>query len=63
MRLRRELLRLEEGPAYFALRSGVPLVPIAINGTSWLRLGRRIRVVVGDPIQANGRPRGRRWTP
>ena len=52
-----DLLRLEEGPAYFALRSGVPLVPIAISGTSWLRLGRRVRVVVGDPIEVAGRPR------
>jgi 1-acyl-sn-glycerol-3-phosphate acyltransferase len=53
----RDLLRLEEGPAYFALRSGVPLVPIAISGTSWLRLGRRVRVVVGEPIEVSGRPR------
>jgi 1-acyl-sn-glycerol-3-phosphate acyltransferase len=52
-----ELLPLEEGPAYFALRSGVPLVPIAISGTSWLRLGRRIHVVVGEPLPATGRPR------
>ena len=53
----RELLRLEEGPAYFALRSHVPLVPIAISGTSWLRLGRRVRVVVGEPLEVAGRPR------
>jgi 1-acyl-sn-glycerol-3-phosphate acyltransferase len=52
----RELLPLEEGPAYFALRAGVPLVPVAINGTSWLRLGRRIRVVVGEPLAVSGRP-------
>lgn len=51
-----ELLPLQEGPAYFALRSGVPLVPIAINGTSWLRLGRRIHVVVGEPLPVTGRP-------
>lgn len=51
-----ELLPLQEGPAYFALRSGVPLVPIAISGTSWLRLGRRIRVVVGEALPATGRP-------
>jgi 1-acyl-sn-glycerol-3-phosphate acyltransferase len=51
-----EILRLEEGPAYFALRSGVPLVPIAISGTSWLRFGRPIRVVVGEPLPAVGRP-------
>jgi 1-acyl-sn-glycerol-3-phosphate acyltransferase len=53
----RELLRLEEGPAYFALRSGVPLVPIAISGTSWLTLGRRVSVVVGEPLEVAGRPR------
>jgi 1-acyl-sn-glycerol-3-phosphate acyltransferase len=52
-----ELLRLEEGPAYFALRSGVPLVPIAISGTSWLRLGRRVPVVIGEPLEVSGRPR------
>ena len=52
-----DLLRLEEGPAYFALRSGLPLVPIAISGTSWLRLGRRVRIVVGEPIEVAGRPR------
>jgi 1-acyl-sn-glycerol-3-phosphate acyltransferase len=51
-----ELLPLQEGPAYFALRSGVPLVPIAISGTSWLRLGRRIHVVVGEPLIPAGRP-------
>jgi 1-acyl-sn-glycerol-3-phosphate acyltransferase len=53
----RELLPLEEGPAYFALRSGVPIIPIAISGTSWLKLGRRVRVVVGEPIEVGGRPR------
>jgi len=35
------LLPLSEGAAYFALREGVPLVPIAIGGTSWLGFGRR----------------------
>jgi 1-acyl-sn-glycerol-3-phosphate acyltransferase len=47
---------LNVGPAYFALRSGVPLVPVAINGTSWLRFGRRVRVSVGVPIVTGGRP-------
>lgn len=52
----RELLPLEEGPAYFALRTGVPLVPVAINGTSWLRFGRTVTVRVGEPLPVDGRP-------
>jgi 1-acyl-sn-glycerol-3-phosphate acyltransferase len=50
------VLPLNDGPAYFALRSKVPLVPIAINGTSWLRFGGRVRVRVGEPIIGAGRP-------
>jgi 1-acyl-sn-glycerol-3-phosphate acyltransferase len=50
------LLPLNEGPAYFALRSHVPVVPVAINGTSWLRFGGRVRVRVGEPIIGTGRP-------
>ena len=52
----RRILPLNDGPAYFALRSGIPLVPIAINGTSWLRFGGRVRVRVGEPILPAGRP-------
>ena len=51
----RELLPLADGCAFFALRAGVPVVPIAINGTSWLGFGRRVRVRVGEPIPAEGR--------
>lgn len=50
------LLPLNDGPAYFALRSRVPLVPIAISGTSWLRFGAPIRVSIGEPIVGQGRP-------
>jgi len=51
-----ELLPLSEGAAYFAIRSGIPLVPIAINGTSWLRFGGRVQVRVGEPFETSGRP-------
>jgi 1-acyl-sn-glycerol-3-phosphate acyltransferase len=47
---------LNEGAAYFALREGIALVPVAIHGTSWLGFGRRIRVVVGEPLAPTGRP-------
>lgn len=45
---------LSEGAAYFALRNGVPLVPIAINGTGWLGFGRKVRIKVGVPIDTRG---------
>ncbi|HET9084261.1 MAG TPA: lysophospholipid acyltransferase family protein [Candidatus Limnocylindrales bacterium] len=51
-----QLLPLNEGAAFFALRSHVPLVPIAINGTTWLRFGTRVRVRIGEPIVVEGRP-------
>lgn len=51
-----ELLPLNEGAAFFAMRAGVPIVPVAIRGTSWLAFGRRVRVTVGEPIAASGRP-------
>jgi 1-acyl-sn-glycerol-3-phosphate acyltransferase len=52
----RELLPLADGTAYFALRARVPIIPIAINGTSWLGFRRPVRVRVGEAIPARGRP-------
>ena len=52
----RELLPLAPGTAYFALRSGVPVIPLAINGTSWLAFRRGVRIRVGEPIHVDGRP-------
>jgi 1-acyl-sn-glycerol-3-phosphate acyltransferase len=50
----RVVLPLDEGTAFFALRSGVPIIPIAINGTGWLRFGGTVRVRVGEPIATSG---------
>ena len=54
----RDLLAIQDGAAYFALRAGVPLVPIAINGTSWLGFRRGLRVRIGRPIATAGRANG-----
>jgi 1-acyl-sn-glycerol-3-phosphate acyltransferase len=51
-----ELLPLQEGAVYFALRSRVPIVPIGIQGTSWVGFGRTVRVRIGEPISVSGRP-------
>jgi 1-acyl-sn-glycerol-3-phosphate acyltransferase len=55
------LLPLRAGPAYLALRAGVPVVPMAVNGTSWLGFRRVVRVRIGLPIatgrQTPSRPR------
>ena len=52
----RALLPINEGVAFFALRAGVPIVPIGFTGTGWLRFGKAIRVRVGAPIAPAGRP-------
>jgi 1-acyl-sn-glycerol-3-phosphate acyltransferase len=50
-----DLLPLHEGAAYLALRGGVPIVPVAIGGTSWLGFRRLVRVRVGAPIPTGER--------
>jgi 1-acyl-sn-glycerol-3-phosphate acyltransferase len=52
----RVVLPLDEGVAYFALRAHVPIVPVGITGVGWLRFGATVRVRIGDPIPAPGRP-------
>lgn len=52
----RVVLPLDEGVAFFALRTGVPIVPVGITGLGWLRFGGTARVRVGEPIAPVGRP-------
>ncbi|MBI3751955.1 MAG: 1-acyl-sn-glycerol-3-phosphate acyltransferase [Chloroflexi bacterium] len=49
-----DLLPLHEGAAYLALRAGVPIVPVALTGTSLLGFRRLVRVRVGAPIPTAG---------
>jgi 1-acyl-sn-glycerol-3-phosphate acyltransferase len=48
------VLPLNEGPAFFALRARVPLVPLGIVGTRWLRFGKRVELRVGEVIPTEG---------
>jgi 1-acyl-sn-glycerol-3-phosphate acyltransferase len=51
-----DLYPFEEGPAYMALRGGVPLVPVAITGTSWARFRGRVQIRIGEPVPTGERP-------
>ena len=48
------VLPLNEGAAFFAIRAGAPILPLAINGTRWLAFGKVVRVRVGTPIPTTG---------
>jgi 1-acyl-sn-glycerol-3-phosphate acyltransferase len=49
------IVPLQDGAAFFALRAGVPIVPMAIIGTRWLRFGKTVTLRVGPPIKLRGR--------
>lgn len=51
-----DLLPFEEGAAYLALRAGVPIVPVAISGTSWAHFRGRAIVRIGEAIPTGERP-------
>ncbi len=46
-----EVAAFLEGAAFFALRDRVPVLPVGIVGTRWLRWGKTVGFVVGEPIQ------------
>jgi 1-acyl-sn-glycerol-3-phosphate acyltransferase len=49
-----ELMAFKKGFAHFAIKSVVPVVPVALSGTKDLWFRKRIRVVVGTAMQAAG---------
>lgn len=49
-----ELLPLQEGATYFAVQSGVPIVPCAIVGSGELWFRKRVRIRFGEPIPTEG---------
>jgi 1-acyl-sn-glycerol-3-phosphate acyltransferase len=50
-----QLLPFKKGFAHFAIKAGVPVVPVALSGTKDLWLRKRIRVVIGEPMPTAGR--------
>jgi len=53
------VLPLHNGPAYLSLRTGAPVIPVAINGTSWLGFRRVVRVRIGMPVVGGDRTSAR----
>jgi 1-acyl-sn-glycerol-3-phosphate acyltransferase len=49
-----ELLPFKKGFAHFAIKAGVPVVPVALSGTKDLWFRKPIRVVIGRPIAPAG---------
>jgi len=53
-----ELLPLETGLAHFAQMSRAAMVPTGVIGTRWVHFGKRIRIVIGEPVAHDAYPRG-----
>jgi 1-acyl-sn-glycerol-3-phosphate acyltransferase len=51
-----ELMPFHKGFAHFALKAGVPVIPVALSGTKDLWFRKRIRVVVGPALVAGHDP-------
>lgn len=49
-----ELMPFKKGFAHFAVKAGVPVVPVALSGTRDLWLRKQIRVVIGEPLAPSG---------
>jgi 1-acyl-sn-glycerol-3-phosphate acyltransferase len=49
-----QLMTFKKGFAHFAIKARVPVVPVALSGTKDLWFRKRIRVVIGQPMQSVG---------
>jgi 1-acyl-sn-glycerol-3-phosphate acyltransferase len=49
-----ELLPFKKGFAHFAIKAGVPILPVALSGTKDLWFRKRIRVLIGAPMLPAG---------
>jgi len=49
-----ELLPFHKGFAHFAIKAGVPVVPVALSGTKDLWFRKRINVIVGPALPTQG---------
>ena len=49
-----ELLPFHKGFAHFAIKAGIPVVPVVLSGTKDLWFRKRIKVVVGEPLPTEG---------
>ncbi len=49
-----ELMPFKKGFAHFAIKAGVPVIPVALSGTKDLWFRKRIRVIIGQPLSPSG---------
>jgi 1-acyl-sn-glycerol-3-phosphate acyltransferase len=49
-----QLMPFKKGFAHFAIKAGVPVVPVALSGTKDLWFRKRIHIVIGEPLQTAG---------
>jgi 1-acyl-sn-glycerol-3-phosphate acyltransferase len=49
-----ELMPFKKGFAHFAIKAGVPVIPVALSGTKDLWFRKRIRVVIGETLLPAG---------
>lgn len=50
-----EVVPLQDGAAFFALRAQMAIVPVGIIGTRWLQFRKPVTLRVGKPIELRGR--------